>query len=269
MTGFIDVQSHWIETPLGRLFARRWVTTDGGGRAQKPPIILFHDSLGCIELWRNFPDLLCQATGHEVIAYDRLGFGQSDRYPGALPPDFIRDEAVRFFALLKQELRVDRFIALGHSVGGAMAANVAFLHPQDCIGLITIAAQAFVEDRTVDGIRQAQVYFQQPGHLQRLEKYHGDKAPWVLSAWTDSWLSESFSGWTLEEQVERVECPLLALHGDQDEYGSSLHPARIARLSPQLGEYRILAGCHHVPHREAPEVVLEAVQGFLRGAGHR
>ena len=259
----ISTETLWIDTPQGRLFCCRWFPEGSLEQASKPPIILFHDSLGCVELWRDFPRQLSQATGREVIAYDRLGFGQSDAYPGLLPLHFIGDEAGYFVAYLKSELQVEDFVALGHSVGGAMAVACASLYPGSCKGLITLAAQVFVEDRTLQGIREAQIQFEQPQQMARLEKYHGDKAPWVLAAWTGTWLGEAFADWTLEREIEAIVCPTLALHGEHDEYGSVLHPQRIARLSKVSGECLILEGCRHVPHREAPDIVLQAVGRFL------
>ncbi len=259
----IRTETCWIDTPYGRLFCRRWFPLSVSSNTQKPPIILFHDSLGCVSLWRDFPQRLCHATGHEVIAYDRLGFGQSDAYPGRLPLHFIRDEAECFFAHLRAALKIDRFIALGHSVGGAMAASCASLYAQGCTGLITLSAQAFVEDLTLQGIRTAEVQFEQPEQMARLEKYHGDKAAWVLSAWTRTWLSQAFRAWTIERTIDAIHCPLLAIHGQYDEYGSTLHPMRIAKLTTATGQYLIVDDCHHVPHREAPEAVLEAVGHFL------
>jgi pimeloyl-ACP methyl ester carboxylesterase len=259
----ITTETRWIDTPHGRLFCCRWFPENRGEQQEKPPIVLFHDSLGSVALWRDFPQQLCQATGLEVIAYDRLGFGLSDVYPGAMPLNFIRDEAECFFAYLKASLRIDRFIAFGHSVGGAMAAACASLYAPDCVALITVSAQAFVEDLTLQGIREAEVQFEQPGQMARLEKYHGEKASWVFSAWTRTWLSPAFKDWTLESTVGAIHCPLLAIHGQYDEYGSTLHPQRIARLSSVSGDCLIVDDCHHVPHREAPDAVLKAVSDFL------
>ncbi|BCX68847.1 alpha/beta fold hydrolase [Pseudomonas izuensis] len=260
----INTETLWIDTPHGRLFCCRWFPEDRSGKQEQPPIILFHDSLGCVSLWRDFPGQLCRATGREVIAYDRLGFGQSDAYPGPMPLHFIRDEAERYFVHLKAALGFDRFVAFGHSVGGAMAATCASLYAQSCTALITVSAQAFVEDRTLQGIRVAEAQFEEPGQMSRLEKYHGDKAQWVLSAWTRTWLSPAFSDWTIESTIDAIHCPLLAIHGQYDEYGSDLHPKRIARLSTASGDYLIVDDCHHVPHREAPDAVLGAVSEFLR-----
>lgn len=256
----VNTEVLWIDTPQGRLACSRWFPADNPG---KPPIVLFHDSLGCVALWRDFPQQLCQASGREVIAYDRLGFGQSDAFPGALPSTFINDEAVSAFAHLKRVLQIDSFVALGHSVGGAMAAACASRYRQDCLALITIAAQAFVEERTLQGIRDAKVQFQNPEHMARLSKYHGDKAPWVLNAWTETWLAPTFADWTLERLVGAIDCPTLVLHGEHDEYGSTLHPQRIAQLANGPSECLILDGCYHVPHREAPEAVLAPVSRFL------
>ena len=202
------VHDDWVEVPEGRLFVRRWTPAASSEAADQAPIVLLHDSLGCVALWRDFPALLAQATGRTVVAYDRLGFGQSDPHPGTLPPSFVSDEALGGFAAVKahlqRQLGVDGFVLLGHSVGGGMAVACAAAHPDACRGLITESAQAFVEDRTLTGIRDAQIAFRQPGQIERLQKYHGDKAAWVLGAWIDTWLAEAFHGWTLDAQIRQV-----------------------------------------------------------------
>lgn len=139
----------WIDHPQGRLFSRLWRHTDANQLAGKTtPIVLFHDSLGCVDLWRDFPALLAVATGRDVIAYDRLGFGRSDRREGKLALDFIADEARTYFPLVCERMKVDRFIAFGHSVGGGMAVHCAAQYPERCEGLITESAQAFVGEET-------------------------------------------------------------------------------------------------------------------------
>lgn len=259
----VSTQDHWIETPRGRLFARRWSPVQSRGGA---PLILFHDSLGSVELWRDFPQRLASANGREVIAYDRLGFGRSDAFSGDWSAAFIEEEAQQSLPALREQLAVGDFIAFGHSVGGAMAAICAARYPRACRALVTIAAQAFVEERTRVGIREARDAFADPAQFERLQRYHGDKARWVLNAWTETWLSDAFAGWTLEPLVSAVGCPLLVIHGAEDEYGSLAHPRRIAELAAGRCETLILDGLHHVPQREAPEVVLESVARFLQVA---
>lgn len=251
-----------LTTPYGPLHARSWTPADAGA-AGGAPIVLFHDSLGCVALWRDFPAALAEATGREVIAYDRFGFGQSAPHPGGWSIHFIEDEARRYFPLLRQALDIGRFVAFGYSVGGGMAASCASLYANDCEALITMSSQAQVDQGIVDGLRRAQADFAQPGQLERLAKYHGDKAAWVLHAWLDTWLSAGFAGWRIEQSAPHVRCPLLALHGDRDEYGSLEHPHHIAKLTGGPSQVVILSNCHHSPQREYPELVLDAVRRFL------
>ncbi|WP_163559051.1 alpha/beta hydrolase [Halomonas sp. NO4] len=253
---------HPVDTPEGHLHSVRWspeAAADGGSA----PIVLLHDSLGCIALWRDFPERLAHATGREVIAYDRLGYGQSAPYPGPQPESFIADEAQAGFAAVREQLGVERFALLGHSVGGSMAAVTAGRYPQACEALITVAAQAFTEPRTLAGIREAEQAFLEPGGLSRLAKYHGDKAEWVLRSWVDNWHSEAFREWRLDDALVQVHCPTLAIHGELDEYGSTAQPERIAALTAGSAEARILADCGHVPHRESPERLIAAIIDFL------
>ncbi|HDR9252494.1 alpha/beta fold hydrolase [Burkholderia vietnamiensis] len=262
----IVIDESWIETPHGRLFAKRWRGAQPAGQACTAPIVLLHDSLGCVELWRDFPAQLARATARDVIAYDRLGFGRSDRHPGLLAATFVRDEAEHGFAALLDGFGVDAFVALGHSVGGGMAVACAAAHARRCRALITVAAQAFVEGRTLDGIRDAARQFDAPGQLHRLARYHGDKAEWVLRAWVDTWLSPAFRDWTLDDELPRVGCATLAIHGAQDEYGSDAHPKRIAARVAGPSSWLLLDGCGHIPHRERPADVLAAVATLLHDA---
>ena len=255
---------HWIAHPQGRLFAREWPASD----AALPPLVLQHDSLGCIEIWRDFPERLATATGRRVIAYDRLGFGRSDARHGPMPRDFIADEGRTFLPAVLGQLGVDRFVALGHSVGGGMSVHIAAQRPQACTALVTIAAQAFVEDRTVAGLRAARASFAEPGGLERLVRYHGDKAAWVLAAWLDTWLDPAFADWSLDAVLPQVRCPALVLHGELDEYGSPAHPRRIAQGIGERAEMHLLEGLGHVPQRDRPDDVVRLVAEFLRNHRH-
>jgi pimeloyl-ACP methyl ester carboxylesterase len=258
----ITSQEVYVPTSQGRLYARRW--DPAGGVAAGAPIVLLHDSLGCVELWRDFPELLARETGRSVIAYDRLGFGRSDPNGATFGSGFVEAEALAGFRQLREALGIGPFVAFGHSVGGGMAVCCAGAYGEDCQALITESAQAFVEDRTLEGIRVAKRNFDEPGQLDRLKKYHGEKAAWVLGAWVDTWLSPGFADWNLDEPLRQVRCPVLALHGEADEYGSSLHPERIARLTG--GRPVLLENCGHVPHREQTRIVLDLAGQWLKAA---
>lgn len=254
----IDVQDRQVEIGRGQLFARIW-----GSRAEPAaPILLFHDSLGSVELWRSFPEKLAAATNRRVIAYDRLGFGRSDPFPGKLALDFVREEGREVVPLIQEQLGFSAFIACGHSVGGGMAVETAAHLRDDCVGLITMGAQALIDDRIRDGIRVAQAEFAKPENLARLNRYHRDPA-WVVDAWIETWLDPAFAGFSLDEALAQVRCPVLAVHGRDDEYGSVDHARRIAA---GRGEAAILDGIGHVPHREAPDRLVGLLEGFIRDA---
>ena len=129
--------------------------------------------------------------------------------------------------------------------------------------LITESAQAFVEDRTVEGLEDARALFKDPGQVDRLKRYHGDKARWVLDAWIESWLAPAFATWSLRPVLPQVDCPALVIHGVDDEYGSPVHPALIAELSGGLARLELMADTRHVPHREREADVVAMVRAFL------
>ena len=256
----LDVEDSRVAIPGGEVFVRRWQPLEGVSRA---PLILLHDSLGCVELWRDFPGWLAQRLQRPVLAYDRLGFGKSSPR-GAIPgPDFVDEEARHDFPALHAALGIDRFMLFGHSVGGGMALSIAAHLDEACLAVISESAQAFVEPRTLDGIRQAQAAFEDPQRFEKLERVHGDRARWVLEAWTQVWLSPHFIDWNLDAALARVRCPVLAIHGDRDEYGSVAFPRRIVARAGGPAEAMILRDCGHVPHREQAGVVLEKAAAFL------
>lgn len=259
----LSAQDLWVQHPQGRIFARRW--QQPGADPAGCPIVMFHDSLGSVGLWRDFPAALSGATGRAVIAYDRLGFGQSDPRPSLPSLDFVAEEAALYFPALREQLGLERFVAMGHSVGGGMAIEVAANFAPHCEALVTIAAQVYPEERTLQGIRAARDQFRDAQQVERLARYHGDKTRWVLDAWIDNWLHPDFAAWTLADVLPRVRCPALTIHGELDEYGSTHHPNLIAQLSGGPVRQEILPGMAHVPHREQPERITAMVAEFLRG----
>ncbi|QWD91723.1 alpha/beta fold hydrolase [Polynucleobacter sp. MWH-Braz-FAM2G] len=248
-----------ITTEHGEIFIREW----NPHFIDLSPIVLIHDSLGCTELWRNFPSELSEITKRRVIAYDRLGFGKSGVMHKPISKQFISDEASNTFSNILQHLGIGHFVVLGHSVGGGMALHCAAQLPERCDAVITISAQSFVEERTLNGIRVAQTLFNDPAQVDRLKKYHGEKAQWVLDSWIHTWLADSFSNWSLSEMLANVKAKLLVIHGVDDEYGSMEHPQRIVDLSGGKSILMPLENTAHFPHREQTPIVLDAIKNFL------
>lgn len=251
-----------VDVTGGALFVRTW-TPSGADPAAQPPIVLLHDSLGSVELWRDFPARLAERLGRRVIAYDRLGFGRSTPRSEPIAMSFIRDEAERAFPELRKALGLEDYVLFGHSVGGVMSLLVAASGREPVVAVVSESAQPFVEERTRDGIRRAERGFAEPDQFARLTRWHGERAAWVLASWTDTWLSPAFDDWTIADELPRLRCPVLVIHGDQDEYGSVAFPELIGARVGGAVELAILPGCGHVPHRERGSEVLERVAAFV------
>lgn len=251
-----------INTPHGNLYAKKWFPEKIDNQT---PIVLLHDSLGCTKLWRDFPEILAMKLSRCVISYDRLGFGQSDVSTAVFGLGFIEDEAKTFFPYVKKAFSLNKYVLFGHSVGGGMAINIAASDP-DCVGIISESTQAFVEDITLAGIKNAEEAFKNEVQIARLEKWHEGKAKWVLSAWIDTWLSPTFSNWSLSSNIAQVTCPVLVLHGDNDEYGSKAFPEYIANNTGGGSTMLVLQGCGHVPHKEQTHEVIESIIVFLQAS---
>lgn len=247
-----NVSDQFVDVAGGRVFVRTWA-----GRDAASPIVLLHDSLGCIDLWRDFPAAIAAATGRRVIAYDRLGFGRSDPHPGVLAFDFIVAEGRDALAAVLDTCGVDTFVLCGHSVGGGMALSAAPQYPTRCVGVVSMAAQALVEDVTVAGIHVAQTTLG-PGsdRIERLKKYHGDKTRWVIDAWIETWFHPDFAGWSLAPVLPHIKCPVLVMHGDKDEYGSLKHPEMIRELTGGAVEMVVLTNCGSCPIRKCRSACL-------------
>lgn len=249
----------FIKVDGGEVFFKIWEK-----KSDLAPIILLHDSLGSVDLWGSFPLALAEKTNRTVISYDRLGFGRSSARYELPSVRFISEEAENYFPAIKSKLGVKNFSLFGHSVGGGMAVAIAARFPE-CEAVITESAQAFVEAMTIKGIETAKEKFANPEAVEKLKKLHGEKAQWVLDAWIKVWLSPEFANWSLKEDLPRVKCPLLTIHGDKDEYGSLKFPEMIYQFAGGRKRMEVIASCGHIPHREKRDLILEMVNNFLNG----
>jgi len=249
---FVDVKG-------GSIYIKKWIPEN---LKCTSPIVLMHDSLGCVDLWRDFPEELARSLSCVVIAYDRLGFGRSSVNENTPGINFVWDEADFYFSHIKSAAQFSTYYLFGHSVGGGMSIGIAATD-NECIGVITESAQAFVEEITIKGIKEAQTLFQSPEQIERLKKWHGSKANWVLSAWIDVWLSAEFLSWSLEPRIGKVTCPVLALHGDRDEYGSTAFPEYIVGNTAGESSMIIIENCGHVPHKEKMDEVINHTKSFI------
>jgi pimeloyl-ACP methyl ester carboxylesterase len=229
----------------------------GGG----PAIVLLHEGLGSVSMWRGFPREVASATGREVIVYSRHGYGRSAPLSGPRPVRFMHDEALVVLPELLEAWGVRRPILLGHSDGGSIALVHAGGSGREVAGLVLLAPHVVVEDLSVASIAAAGEAYARGTLRARLARHHDD-VDGAFRGWNDVWLAPEFRSWSIEEYLPRVSCPVLAIQGEDDEYGTMDQVDRIARAAPDV-ELVKLAACGHSPHRDRPADVLAAVGRFV------
>jgi pimeloyl-ACP methyl ester carboxylesterase len=233
----------------------------GSGGPGRPALVFLHEGLGSVAMWRDFPARVAQATGCEAVAYSRFGYGRSDPTPGPRPVRYMHQEALEVLPKLLDALGLERPVLVGHSDGGSIALILAGAGVRPLAGLVLLAAHVMVEDVTVVSIAQARRAWETTDLRSRLSRYHRDvdSAFW---GWNDIWLDLAFRGWSIEEFLPGVACPVLAIQGKDDEYGTA-EQLRLIAAGVRDAEVLELDRCGHSAHRDNPEAVIAAISGFV------
>ena len=208
----------------------------------------------------GFPRQVAEATGHEVLVHSRQGYGRSAPLTAPRPVRFMHDEALIVLPEILDALEIRRPILLGHSDGGSIAIIHAGGSGREVAGLVLLAPHVMVEDISVASIAAARVAYAQ-GDFRRGGRHHDD-VDGAFRGWNDVWLNPEFRGWSIEEYLPRIKCPVLAIQGEEDEYGTMEQVDRIGRAIPHARILKV-ARCGHSPHRHAAEEVLEAIRGLV------
>jgi pimeloyl-ACP methyl ester carboxylesterase len=242
---------------------------EGRGEGRRTPLIVFlHEGLGSLSMWKDFPQQLCAATGARGLVYSRPGYGRStpraaDEVWGV---DFMDRQAFEVLPALFAALGIDAVAQplwfYGHSDGGSIALLCAAAYPKQVAGAIVAAPHIMVEDISVQSIAQARDAYAQTDLKQRLAKYHDDPDS-AFGGWSGAWLTPAFRDWSIAERLESIECPLLAIQGVHDEYGTLEQIRGIARRVAGT-ELLALADCGHSPHRDQPETTIIASSRFIQ-----
>lgn len=228
----------------------------------RPTLVFLHDSLGCVELWRDFPRRLGEATGCNLLLYDRQGYGKSDPLPHPVRAgDYLEAEA-QVLGKLLDRLQINDPILFGHSNGATIALISASRFPTRIRGLISEAGHVFVEHVTLQAIGRWLEQYQTTDLKDRLARYHGNRVETIFRAWTETWLSEAYATWNIEDLLPAIQCPVLVMQGDQDEFGTLRQVESIAAKVQGPVSKVILPGIGHTPHKEAPEEALTAAADF-------
>ena len=242
----------------------QWISCDSAGA---PLVVFLHEGLGSVSMWKEFPQRLCRFLGCRGLVYSRPGYGRST--PRAddevWESDFMHRQAQQVLPAVLESLRIDaaadRLWLLGHSDGGSIALLYAAFYPERTAGAIVLAPHILVEDVSISSIEKTRTAYLEGDLRQRLQKHHRspDSAFW---GWNTIWLDPRFRQWSIEQEISAIRCPLLAVQGLNDPFGTMQQVRGIARLLPQA-EILEIPDCGHSPQRDQPEQLMAAAARFI------
>lgn len=229
---------------------------------QAPTIVMLHEGLGCVALWRDFPQQVAEQTGMGVFVWSRQGYGQSDAAELPRPTDFMTHEAVDVLPKVLDLIGFQRGILFGHSDGATIAAIYAgSIADHRVRGLILMAPHFFTEPSGLAAISQARDEFSKGDMKARMAKYHRDPEA-AFRGWNDVWLSAGFKDWDVAEVIDYLRIPVLAIQGRDDQYGTLAQIEEIESRIYSPVDVEVLDDCKHAPHFEQPQKTLAAVTEF-------
>jgi pimeloyl-ACP methyl ester carboxylesterase len=228
-----------------------------------PTIVMLHEGLGSVGLWGAFPAALAAATGAGVFVYSRAGYGRSS--PGKLPRsiNFMHEEALEVLPRLLTAIGFARGILFGHSDGASIATIYAGgVQDHRVRGMVLMAPHFFTEEMGLAEIRRARDAFASGELRDKLKRWHSDVDA-AFRSWNEPWLDPGFRAWDITESLGYIRVPVLVVQGADDQYGTLRQVEAAQQECYCPVEVAVLPGVRHAPHRDAPEVTLEATAGFI------
>lgn len=230
---------------------------------ERTVLVFLHEGLGCIEMWRDFPQRLCDATSCAGLVYDRTGYGRSSPWPRDPGVRYMEIEADEVLPRLLAATGIADCVLVGHSDGGTIALNYAASDPEPLRAVVTLAAHAINEPICVQSIVKARAAFAAGELRQRLLKYHGENVDRAFHLWSDAWVAPGFEPMNAQGRLPGVAVPVQAIQGEDDEYGSERQLGIIAGKVGGYCETRLVPDCGHSPHLQQPNYVLSEIARFV------
>jgi len=230
-----------------------------------PDIVMLHEGLGSTSMWRDFPDRLAEAAGSRTLIYSRHGYGRSTPLTQPRGVDYMHEEARVWLPAILERLEISRPVLFGHSDGASIALIHAARPHSDLAAVVALAPHVKVEELTIRSIDLARAAYTDTNLRERLSRHHTDvdSAFW---GWNRIWLDPEFRAWNIESMLASIRCPVLAIQGEDDEYGTMEQIASIGR-AVRGAKLLALPACRHSPHRDQPEAVLAATRQFIAEIG--
>ena len=248
----------WRGDPLKLEY--QWV---GVKQSDYPVVVFLHEGLGSIALWKDFPERMCREYGLTGLVFSRYGYGQSTPRPHGerWQTSFMHEQAREVLPVFFASLGLERPWLFGHSDGGSITLLYAASFSQSVAGIVVVAPHILVEDVTIENIRKAREAYVSSDFAVKLKRYHADPES-AFWGWNNVWLDPAFRAWNIEDVLPNIVCPVLAIQGESDEYGTLAQVQGIVRKVPQA-HLTVMPNCGHSPHREQPEQVAQLAADFI------
>lgn len=235
------------------------------GPADAPTIVLLHEGLGCVALWRDFPHRLAEAAGCPVLAYSRFGYGGSSPVPLPRPLDYMERGGRDELPALLDAAGIGDCVLFGHSDGASIAlVHAGSVRDPRVRGVIVMAPHVFTEESGLASIADARDAYRRGDLRAKLAKYHGGNVDCAFHGWCDSWLHPDFERWNIEHVLPGIEVPLLQIQGEDDQYGSVAQLEAIEAAVRGPCSTLLLRDCRHAPQFEQAARTLAASVEFIR-----
>ena len=232
--------------------------------AAAPTLVFLHEGLGCVAMWRDFPERLAEAVGCGALVYSRAGYGQSDPIALPRPVRFMHEEALVTLPLVLDAFAIRAAILVGHSDGGSISIiHAGGTGDPRVHGLILEAPHVFVEEIGLESIRSISAEYRQRNLQKALARYHGENVDATFWGWSDVWLNPEFRSWNIEEYLPEIKAPVLLLQGEDDRYGTGEQVRKIEAGCRGPVRTIMLPDCGHTPHLEQPDRTMAAMKEFV------
>lgn len=276
-------QEHRIANgPIG-LRVREW------GDPDAPALVLLHGLRGYSGTWRNLASALSDRW--RMIALDARGRGESDWDPAR---NYYTDAYLSDLETVVDGLGLERFVLLGHSMGGTTSYCYAARHPERLDGLIVedITAGSSVKGAGSERIRREMAALPTSfSDWGAARAYWRGLRPDVSDAAIEERLFESMRGdddgkivWRydaagiaatrvdpdparvvdLHPVIAAIRTPTLVIRGDRSDFCNLAKVEALEAQNPVLTHATVAQASHYV-HDDAPSIFERLVEGFLAG----
>ena len=250
---FLDIKNNQIE-----------YITFGNFSNKSPVLILLHEGLGSVAMWRDIPKLIHEKTKMNILVYSRIGYGKSSKAELPRPTNYMSIEAEEYLPIILQKLSIKKYFLIGHSDGGTIAALASINKSSvELLGTILIAPHFFVEKESIIAIEETTDQYKNKNLRSKLEKYHNDVDN-AFFGWSNVWLSTSFKKWNISNYLSKIKTPILVIQGTKDPYGTVNQVQVLEENLKSPLQKVIIEDCGHNPFYEFPETTIKYINKFIK-----